>query len=81
MWISSFRHHIDYSLDRVFPKNEMPSKFYYSSNIIEHMSRTIDAKGQLILKCSFGVTISTKTTTNFFKDFCPSFLKEVKSKK
>ena len=29
-------------------------------------------KGQLILKCPFGVFKSTKKPTNFYKDFCPS---------
>ena len=30
------------------------------------------AKGQLILKCPFGVFKSTKNQQNFCKDFCPS---------
>ena len=29
-------------------------------------------KGQLISKCLCGVIVSTKKTTIFFKDFCPS---------
>ena len=29
-------------------------------------------KDQLISKCLFGVILSTKIPTNFFKDFCPS---------
>ena len=36
------------------------------------------AKGQLIPKCPFGVIV---LPTKFFKDFCPSLKKEVKSKK
>ena len=29
-------------------------------------------KGQLISEVLFGVIVSTKKPTNFFKDFCPS---------
>ena len=39
------------------------------------------AKGQLISKCPFGVFKSAKKTTKFFKDFCPSLLKDVELKK
>ena len=38
-------------------------------------------KGQLISKGIFGVIVWTKKTTKIFKDFCPSLLKEVGSKK
>jgi hypothetical protein len=31
-----------------------------------------DPKGQLISKCPYGVIVSTKIPTKFFKDFCPS---------
>ena len=30
------------------------------------------SKGQLISKCPFGITKSTKNQRNFCKDFCPS---------
>ena len=38
------------------------------------------AKGQLISKGLFDVTVSTKKPMKFFKDFCPSLQKEFKSK-
>jgi hypothetical protein len=39
------------------------------------------AKGQLISKCPFGVFNLPKNQQKNFQDFCPSLLKEVKSKK
>ena len=45
-----------------------------------HSNQQQSTKGQLISKCPFGVIVSTKVPTNFFKDFCPSLWKEVKSK-
>ena len=38
----------------------------------ENSTKLPTAKGQLISKCPFGVFKSTKKTTKFFMDFCPS---------
>ena len=38
-------------------------------------------KGQLISKCLGVSSFGPKNQRNFFQDFCPSLLKEVKSKK
>ena len=40
-----------------------------------------EPKGQLISKCPFGVFKSTNNQRHLCKDFCPSLLEEVKSKK
>ena len=49
--------------------------------ILYLISLILSPQGQLITKCPFGVFISTKKPRNFFKDFCTSLKKEVKSKK
>ena len=41
---------------------------------------TRSTKGQLIMNCLFGLRIFQKTNEFFFKNFCPSLEKEVKSK-
>ena len=56
-------------------------KLYENFHIFHFQKRIVSAetirgntvpKGQLISKCLLGVIVSTKKTTNFFKDFCPS---------
>ena len=86
----------DSALGMVFIKNNFDMKIiivlvlYYNLiiNMIDCGLKFIVAvwlligpKGQLILKCPFGVIVSTKNQRIFFKDFCPSLLKEVESKK
>ena len=39
---------------------------------LEIVLRLLAAKGQLILKCPFGVQIFQKNNQIFFQDFCPS---------
>ena len=52
-------------------------KFWIKSTICKFLVQLLP-KGQLILKCHFGVFKSPKKPT---KIFCPSIEKEVKSKK
>ena len=41
----------------------------------------LSTKGQLVLKCTFGVFKFSPKPTNYFQGFLPKPLKEVKSKK
>ena len=42
---------------------------------------SVDAKGQLISKCPFGVIVWTKIPTKNLTNFCPRIKKVVKSTK
>ena len=46
---------------------------------LENLDKRV--KGQLIFKFLYGVFMSAKKNNKIFKDFCPSLLKEVGSKK
>ena len=46
-------------------------KFLIPNQILRRLL-SVNPKGQLILKCPFGVFKSSKKLTNFFPDFCPS---------
>ena len=56
---------VDYLAQVINGKN-YPRTFYCI------FQRQIVIKGQLILKCPFGVYKSSKKQRNFFQDFCPS---------
>ena len=50
------------------------------SNWCNRKKADVLVKGQLISKCPFGV-LKSQNQRIFFQNFCPSLLKEVKSKK
>ena len=56
-------------------KKLLQSKFLFGLEFLA------DVKGQLILKCPFGVFKSSKKPTNFFQDFCSKRLGQKSWKK
>ena len=58
-------------------ESTVPSTYNYNQVRLDTRDT---AKGQLISKGLFDVTVSTKKPMKFSKDFCPSLQKEFKSK-
>ena len=63
------------------PRTWITMGLCWSANAQVHGKENFPYKGQLILKCPYGVFKLTKKQRIFCKDFCPSLLKKVKSKK
>ena len=54
------------------PKDAMLREFQEEISRLKAQLANVNPKGQLILKCPFGVFKSPQKNTNFFQDFCPS---------